>query len=1139
MRGIHLRTGLLLVFCALAPQFAFGQAEVGARLFGAVTDPSGDAVHGAEVKIVNSATGLTRSVVTAQDGIYVAPQIPAGSYEIDVVKPGFAVEHITGIVVRTNESVRRNIQMSIGAVATRIEVSGAAELTNVYTAQLSQTVDSRRVQDLPLNGRDVTQLALTVAGATVVDTSTAFYAGTSGFTATHAVINGNRSQDNVYMLDGMTNMYMERKASNLYPNPDAIEEFTLNTSQYSAEMGGNPGGQLSARTKGGTNALHGSLFEFLRNGDLNGRNAFDTLGKNDGLKRNQYGWAVGGPVYIPRIFNGKNKLFWFNSYQSTPVRQVGTPGFHESWTQKEKNGDFSEHLTGKTKQVASPACDGSMMTVDTGAIFDPLTANSRCASPGFTFPNDVIPASRLDPIMKKFLDEHTPTSPFLGYLWPHFTPNPQDEWQIVNRGDYYFRNHQIMGRYLHGRRFGPAIDDTTGKDLLWQKGTNEGGNTTTATSLAITDTWAVSPHFLVTGGFEYLKNTSAVNPHPYRLSWSALGSKIPNDPGCQDLAFTVQGRTGLVSGGTVQIWDQCSTKDTHSWEINNSVKWIRDKHELSVGGNFSRHVLANTAAKQSGGSFVFGSQFTGLGVADAALGLAQTYSATNFGVATGAERSMAALYFQDNYRLTPHLTLNAGLRWDPGLADKDILGYMSWIVPGAQSTRFPNAPPGILYYGDPGTPNGSTFSRWDQLAPRLGFAWDPTGKGKWSIRAGVGGYYGMVISGGDALSPAGSGFLPLATGGITIINPPSIAWPWDAKPYNGQIAIPVPPPSASSAVPVPIGGLARDPHMKSPNVWNYSFTLERAAAGGVLLRAAYVGSRGTHLIGGQEYNMPVFIPGASTISNIQQRRPDPNFGPTSITSSSNDSHYNSLQLTAEKHYAHGLTFLANYTLSKSIDGGSNDIGFSTGYDVQDPRGPWYNVGLSEFDRTHTVNTSLVYDTPKLQGAPRLLRQLLGNWQSSGIVILRSGDPMTPMSSKGNSLVPGTYKQGDRANLVPGVDWQVSGLDRDQKIHVGYFNQAAFTDPPLGSFGNVGRNVIRLAGYADTDLMLARIFPIGDKARLQFRSEFFNALNRVNFISPRQHGPQPFTDVDNPNFGKYAVLGAQDPRTLQFGLKLLF
>src|SRR5689334_4486813 len=236
MRLDDVRTGLFLAFCALAPQYAFGQAEIGARLFGAITDASGDAIPNVEVKITASATGLARVVVTAQDGIYVAPQIPAGAYEIEAVKPGFVTEHITGIVVRTNESVRRNIQLSIGAVTTKIEVSGAAELTNVYSAQLSQTMDSRRVQDLPLNGRDVTQLSLIVAGATVVDTSTAFYQGTSGFTTTHAIINGNRSQDNVYMLDGMTNMYMERKSSNLYPNPDAIEEFTLNTSQYSAEM---------------------------------------------------------------------------------------------------------------------------------------------------------------------------------------------------------------------------------------------------------------------------------------------------------------------------------------------------------------------------------------------------------------------------------------------------------------------------------------------------------------------------------------------------------------------------------------------------------------------------------------------------------------------------------------------------------------------------------------------------------------------------------------------------------------------------------------------------------------------------------------------------------------------------------------
>ena len=382
------------------------------------------------------------------------------------------------------------------------------------------------------------------------------------------------------------------------------------------------------------------------------------------------------------------------------------------------------------------------------------------------------------------------------------------------------------------------------------------------------------------------------------------------------------------------------------------------------------------------------------------------------------------------------------------------------------------------------------------------------------------------------------GFRPLVTGAVTVINPPNLTWPWDAAPFNGRIGIPVPPPTADVAVPTPIDGWAQDPRQKAPNTWNWSLTVERNMGGNVLLRAAYVASRGTHLIGGEEYNLPVYIPGASTIGNVQQRRPDQNFGPVNITSSSNDSHYHSFQFTAEKRYSSGLSFLANYTLSKATDGSSNDIGWASGYGTQDPRGPWFNRGLAEFDRTHVVSTSVVWDTPKLAGAHPAVRTVASNWQMSGIVTLRSGDPMTPVSSRLNSLSPGR-RPVDRASLVPGVDWKVGDRSRHEQIHVGYFNQRAFTDPPLGQFGDVGRSVIRLGGFASTDFMVARVFPVRERFRFQFRSEFFNLFNRVNFLSPRQHGTTPFTDVNNLNFGKYLIVGAQDPRILQFGLKFLF
>jgi hypothetical protein len=1119
----------------------FGQARAGSSLFGTVVDPGGAPVPDAEVRIVETNTNADRVVLTNAEGAFVAPQIPAGTYSIQVSKQGFNVARSTGIVLQTNETVRRNFQLELGSVSTTVDVKADAELTNTYTAQLSQTVDQRRVVELPLNGRDVTQLSLIVAGASITDASTSFYAGTSGFDTTTAVINGNRTQGNTYLLDGMGNQFMERRVANIYPNPDAVEEFTLNTSQYSAEMGGNPGGQLSAVTKRGTNQLHGSLFEFVRNGVFNARNAFDTRGTNDGLKRNQWGWAVGGPLYIPKVIDGRNRFFWMNSYQNSPVRLPGVPGFHQSWTRQEKDGDFSQHLTGRTKQVASPACDGSMLTVDQGAIFDPSTANLTCGALGNPFPGNIIPKTRLDPVMGSILNKHTPDSPAVGYLIPHFIPARTDQYQWVSRGDAYLGKHNIMGRYIYGKKLGGSFNDP--KDALWNVGINDGGNTTEATSWAVTDTWTASPGLLVTGGFGFLKNPFALTPHPFLTSWSAHGSDLKNDPGCQDLNFTVAGRDGI------RIWDRCSAKDTHSWEVNSAVKWVRNKHDVAIGGLYSKHWNANPnePALRSGGGFAFTNTFTGDAAADTVMGLASTYTASNFGPITLAKswRLLAALYVNDNFRVSRRLTLNLGVRWDPGTHSKDdyrIDGtrWMSWIYPGQQSQRFPNAPPGILYWGDPGTPDASAFARLNQFAPRFGFAFDPMGNGKWSIRGGIGSYFGQMQAGGFALGGAGTAAPPYPSGGISIVNPVSIKNPWLTPPYNGREGIPLDVAGKDTPVPLPFPSQwAYDPYAKNPNTWNWSLTIERNMGNDLLLRGAYVASRGTHLIGGYELNLPVYIPSASTLANRQDRRPDPKFQSINVSTGIADSYYHSLQVTAEKRYSRGLTFLANYTLSKSIDTGSNDIGWSGAFGNQDPRGPWFNRGLSEFDRTHVVNTSVVWDLPKVTQGHRVIQAVASNWQISGLLFLRSGNPFTPVSSKGNSLSPG-YSSVDRADVVPGVDWKLDGISNHDKINVGYFNQAAFTTTALGTRGTAGRGIMRGPGYADTDLMIGRIFPLyNEQIRLQFRAEMFNAFNRVNFKTIPGNGAPAFADVDNPNFGKLLINGAQDPRIMQFGLKLLF
>ncbi|MCI0624573.1 MAG: carboxypeptidase-like regulatory domain-containing protein [Acidobacteria bacterium] len=1067
---------LFLVSSTVAPVSTSGQELVGSRLFGTVTDASGAVIPAAEVRITSPATGFSRTVQTGEDGTYLALQILGGIYHLEVTKAGFKTMTVTGVVVRVNENARQNVQLEVGEITTRVEVSSQAALVNTYTSDLTQTIDSRRVVDLPLNARDVTSLSMLSVGTTD-PVQTTFYASSSGFAATAPSVNGSKIQDNSYFLDGVSNIYSQRLTSNLNPNPDAIEEFTFNMAQYSAEFGGRPGGQLSARTKSGTNELHGTLFEFVRNPTFNARRWEDTRGVNDGIKRHQYGWAIGGPVYIPGLFDGRNKLFWFNSYQRIPVRALGFPGFHEGFTAKEKAGDFSEHLKGTTKQVPSPACNGTLLAVDTGAIFDPRTANSACGSLGSPFPGNIIPASMLDPVAQRVLRDHTATSAFVGQQIPHFSPEKGAEYQILQKVDLNLGKHGLMFRYLKGRNKGEAFNDP--KDLWWSSG---GAADSRAESFAVTDTWSARPNLVTTAGFVYIRNPWSIAPHPNLVGPDQWGSRITADADCRQLrALFVQGR------GRIGFEDICGLRRNRNWEFNASTKWIKGKHEIGFGGIYGKFLVSDLLEGDGGrrtyGQWDFTGGFTGLGAADFVIGRMTTFVANSFvpNYQGGPTlRHVANLYVHDNIRLSRRLTLNLGLRWEPGLPSQRGIPDVSWVYPGQKSQRFPNAPVDILYGGDPGTPGtGLFFRRYGQLAPRIGFALDPTGSGKWAIRGGIGSYFGIINGGGQSLEAAGRNSPPMAGSRVTVVNPPNMTWPWDAAPYNGREGVPLPPATATSPVATPFGGFLSDPFTKGPNTWQWSLTIERSLRNNLLVRAGYVRTRGVHLQDGYNYNLATFIPGASTTANIQQRRPNPNLTAVHIGTGFGDSWYNAFQLTVEKRYAQGLSFLASYTLSKSIDTNSTNIGWAGGFGTQDPRGPAFNRGLSDFDRTHVLSFAPIWDLPKLSGANPVARAIFGNWQMTSIVQLRSGHTLTPTTS-GPGCLCGPAAGTQRADLVPGVDSQVSGRDRPEYKSVGYFNQAAFKPAAEGTFGAGGRNTIRGPGYANTDFMVAKIIPIREK-----------------------------------------------------------
>lgn len=1108
----------------ILPRCVYGQELVGSRLFGTVTDASGAVIPAAEVRITSPATGFSRTVRTGGDGTYLAPQILGGIYHLQVTKLGFKTVTVTGVVVRVNENARQNVQLEVGEITTRVEVSSQAALVNTYTSDLAQTIDSRRVVDLPLNARDVTSLSMLSVGTTD-PVQTSFYAGSSGFAATAPSVNGSKIQDNSYFLDGVSNLYSQRLTSNLYPNPDAIEEFTFNMAQYSAEFGGRPGGQLSARTKSGTNELHGTLFEFVRNPVFNARNWADTRGLNDGIKRNQWGWAVGGPVYIPKVFDGRNRLFWFNSFQQIPFRTRGRPGFHLAFTAREKQGDFSERLTGLTRQVPSPACDGTQLTVATGTIFDPRTANSRCGALGFPFPGNVIPPTLFDPVAVRILRDHTPTSAFVGQQLPFFIPQTSTQFEFLQKVDFNLRGHAIMVRYLKGRNKGGAVNDP--KNLFAYSDINaDFGTNSRAESIAVTDTWTPTPNLVLTGGFVYIRNPWSRISHPNQIGLQDLGSRIQTDPNCK--VWTI-----FIAGGYMppRIFSECGLRQNRNWEMNSSAKWIRGRHEIGFGGIYGRWGVTDplNAGFKEGGSFTFNDAFTGLAPADFLIGRAQTYTIRDFPTIAEVTRHIANLYVQDNFRVNRRLTLNLGLRWEPGIGPQRVDNpSLSWYYPGQKSQRFLNAPTGVVYGGDPGTPGRENFfRRYGQVAPRLGFALDPTGGGKWAIRGGIGSYFG-IIGGGQSLEAAGGNAPPLPGANVSVVNPPSLVWPWDAAPFNGREGVPLPPPSSNVAVATPFGGFLYDPYTKGPNTWQWSLTIERSLSPSLMVRAGYVGVRGVHLQDGYNTNLAVFIPGASTAANQQQRRPDPNITSFHVTGGMGDSYYHAFQLTVEQRYAYNLSFLASYTLSKSIDTNSANIGWAGGFGSQDPRGPSFNRGVSDFDRTQVFSLAPIWDLPKLNKQHPVVKAIFGSWQTSSIIQLRSGHPETPVSG-GNRCLCGPNVGTSRADLT-GQPIRAGEADRPSYRATGYFSQAAFRNAELGTFGTAGRNIIRGPGYANVDFLVAKNIPIREGMRLQIRSEYFNLFNRVNLGSP-------VMDTTNPNFGK--IFSSADPRILQFGLKLHF
>jgi hypothetical protein len=1103
----HLLLFLLVGFGLLVlPKGALAQGL--ASISGTVTDPSGAALASAEVTATESATGASRTTTTNGQGYYVFSSLRPAEYSLSVVAIGFQKVTQTKATLLADQALTLNFSLKVGSASEVVEVVSNAIQVDTSTSTVKQVIEQQRISELPLNGRNAAELTLLVPGAVLMPnvvnpTGTTGGGVNQGVTKTFpgAVVistNGSRQNQISYQLDGGNNVDEYTNVNQPFPFPDALREFSVQTSNYSAEYGQNAGGVVNIITQSGTNTFHGDGFEFLRNSVFNAKNFFasPTLSngapaKDDGrdqLKRNQFGGTIGGPIIHDRTF-------FFAGYQGTIFRSDGTPDSRTLPTAAER------------ATVTDSAALKLLSFVPVGQV---------------TF-------SR---------------------------PDRRDTHEIISKIDHSLSSNdrlEFRHYWAHFHR-DPVFDPT---NIL----TYSDGSTITSQNYLLHETHIFNAHMLNDARFSFSREVANRGPAATVPQVSDFGVNIfqPNN-GKAIQSVNVQGTHGFSFGDNPNA---AFVRNNFTW--SDDFTWVRGKHDLHFGGVIER----SRVDLNNPGFFGYGT-FTFTSFANFAKGRLSSFQ-QGAGEFKNNRGLFAGVYIQDNFKVHRRLTINLGLRYEPGLPwreDKNRVEQflLAQAVPGGQtSTLFVNAPPGLFFAGDPGVPQNGVRASLNNFSPRGGFAWDVFGDGKTSLRSGAGIFYDTRITGiinnrMVDLSPFSPQVGPLAPPGPFsdpyCLNGVNCTGPGIPNPF--PISFPV---ASNFAFPLPLQAISFDPSSKYmvPTLYNWNLTLEHQFPAGFLTRAAYVGSHGTHLK--ETVQLDPANPGSGA-TNIDTRRrlnlpfagPSCRTTPTTKTTGCPynnvfldlqdiDSSYNSLQLSVEKRMSHGLTILANYTWSKSIDtlpvgGGVSEIGADSvsALPWDNPLRHAFDRGPSDFDHTHRFVTSYVWQLPSLSKENGVLRGFFGDWQLSGVATAQTGRPFTALS--GLSAPNDRSQTGigqDRA-VIAGSAYGSGACSGVTTKCVDFLNPASFAQPAIGAFGNVGKGSLRWPGLFNWDMGLSKTFRATERLKFQFRAEYFNVFNHVNYSSD----DSTVSGVGNFNasgFGR--ITSADDPRIGQLGLKILF
>jgi hypothetical protein len=1080
---------LALIVCLLIASAARAQDPTG-TIEGTVTDPSSAPVRGARVVARHSGTGFTRETTSGDDGFFRLVAMPIGDYAVTIEAPRFAASVREPISVNVSQAVRLDVPLTVSGVAETVTVAGGASLVETSNTALGRVVTGRELVDLPLNGRNFTQLGLLQTGVAPLTAGVATAGGSLRQGQAYAV-NGMRPEQNVYLLDGAQNANRMDGGYALKVPVDAIAEFRILTQSAPPEYGGTAGATTSIVTRSGSNDLHGSLYEFVRNDAFDAKNYFSE--QVEPLKQHQYGVTAGGPLRA-------NRAFFFGYFEGFRNDQ-GITTTATVPTAAERNGDFS-------------------------AMGTPLI---NFAAGGVPIQGNQIPPGAINPVARNVLNLYPlgNVSPSI-YRETLITTNRNN--QAGARFDLNASDQsQLFARYSYSGGYNINPISVRGSDAPGFPTRDDIGTH----ALTVSETHTLSSALTNSARVNYLRHRFFFDQRLNRTPPADLGFAYApaNSEGQGPPFFNISGYTPI--GGAI-TGPRESTQQTY--ELRDGLAWARGAHLVKVGGEYQHTALDMFQAIAPNAFFVFASTFpTNNAIANLLLGSPVTFYQGFGDFNRGIRVWGAGTYAQDEWRARPNVTVNYGLRYERINPLTEINDRLNAFVPGQQSTVMPTAPKGLLFPGDAGVGKGIAQSA-NAVMPRVGIAWDPDGRGLWSVRWSYGLYFDQFQNGSSAASqvpisalPAAQ-FLQFSGAGLNFQNP-----------YAGRST----PGAGTFAKPATV--FAMDVDAKAPYSQDWNLSVQRSFARHYVAEARYVGAAADRLPRNVEANPAVYSPGA-TAQNADRRRIYANcpsdgsacdFSTVAMLRNITSSKYNAGQFSLSRRFDQGVAFNVSYWYSRSFDylssmnlsgaaakplAGENDL-------AQNPLDLDAEYGPSLFDARHRFVASGTWQAPRPDWAPPAVAAVLGGWQVNSIVTHNSGTPFTVSDSANVALQanspPISGFPASRPNLIGDPNDGPHTVDA-------WISRSAFQRLDLatqaGQFGNAGRNIARGPGYTNVDASLVRTFPLAGRSQVQFRWEVFNVLNHVNL-------GLPVADLNSPNFGR--IFSAGPPRLMQFAVKVLY